>query len=228
MTYRKIAVCQYDLSKPSPNKIMTTTMKRIFLLLCLPLLSCFGAVAQSNIIIRTTNGGVDTYPFSRDTQIRLRDGKVELSTPQVTRVYSPSDILKMGFDVLIEGITLNYEVYTLNVGKSINLEAAISPDDATNKALSWSSSNEDAVMVNQSGRAVYVDNGEAIVTASATDGSGVTASCVFTCVDGIVTIIFNDKNLKVYQADGKKLPALSPGLNIVRMNDRTVKKILVR
>lgn len=202
-------------------------MKRIFITLCLFGLACLGAVAQSTIVVKKANGESDTYPFSRDTQIRLYDGKVEFSSPQLTRVYSPSEIQQMGFDVLIESITLNYEVYALKVGESINLEATITPDDATNKTLSWTSSNENAVMVNQSGKAVYVDDGEAVITASASDGSGISASCVFTCTNGIVTVIFNDPNIQAFQVDGKVLPKLQQGLNIIQNDGKTV-KILVR
>lgn len=203
-------------------------MKRTFLFLSLCLLTCFTLMAQTQLMVKTANGEVDAYPLSRDTQIRLRNGKVVFRTPSLTKEYSPTDIARMGFDVLIESISLNYEVYALKQGESVSLEAVIAPENATNKALAWSSSNEDAVMVTQKGKAIYVDNGEAIVTATATDGSGVSASCVFTCTDGIVTVIFNDSSLRIYDAEGHQIRDLKPGLNIIQVDDNTVKKIFVK
>lgn len=203
-------------------------MKRILLSLTLCLFASLSLMAQKQIVIKTASGEVDTYPFSRDTQIRFGNGKVEFRTTNTTKVYSPSEIATLGFDVLIERITLNYEVYELKEGGSVSLEAIIAPDNATNKTLVWSSSNEDAVMVTQKGKAIYVDNGEAIITATATDGSGISASCIFSCTNGILTVFYNDSSLKIYNAEGRKIPDLKPGLNIIQMEDKTVKKIFIK
>lgn len=204
-------------------------MKRILLFLTICLLASLSLMAQSQINIKTIKGEVDTYPFSRDTQIRLRNGKVEFRTSNITKEYTPSDIASMGFDVLIERITLNYEVYMLKEGESVSLEATIAPDNATNRTLTWTSSNEDAVMVTQKGKAIYVDDGEAIITATATDGSGIYASCIFSCTNGIVTVYFNENNkLNIYNADGHRVPDLQPGLNIIQSDDKMVKKIFIK
>ncbi len=63
------------------------------------------------------------------------------------------------------------------------LTAAVSPANAANKALAWSSSDEDVVEVSKDGFLIAIDVGEAVVKARAKDGSGVSASCRVTVID---------------------------------------------
>lgn len=203
-------------------------MKRLLFSLSLLLLSCVGMMAQRQIIVKTSSGEVDTYPCNKDTQIRLRNGKIEFQTPNATKEYSPSDIAKLGFDALIESVSLNHEVYALQKGDSLALEATILPSYATNKTLLWSSSNEAVVTVTQNGVAQCVNDGEAVVTAAATDGSGVTASCTFTCTNGITIVETDRQHMRIFKTDGKQLPKLRSGINIIKFDNNTVKKIFVK
>ena len=203
-------------------------MKRLLLLLSLLLLSCVCMMAQRQIIVKTISGEVDTYPCNKDTQIRLRNGKIEFQAPNVTKEYSPGDIARLGFNALIESIALNHEVYALQKGDSLALEATISPTYATNKTLLWRSSDEDVVTVKQNGIDWCVKDGEAVVTATATDGSGVAASCTFTCTNGIAIVETDSQHMKIFKTDGKQLPKLRPGINIIKFDNNTVKKIFVK
>ena len=63
--------------------------------------------------------------------------------------------------------------YNVNYGKSINLKANIEPNDASIKALKWESSNSKVLTVNKNGKVTAKGLGSAVITASATDGSGV-------------------------------------------------------
>ena len=203
-------------------------MKRLLLLLSLLLLSCVCMMAQRQIIVKTISGEVDTYPCNKDTQIRLRNGKIEFQAPNVTKEYSPGDIAKLGFNALIESISLNHELYAFQKGDSLALEATISPTYATNKTLLWRSSDEDVVTVKQNGIAWCVKDGEAVVTATATDGSGVAASCTFTCTNGIAIVETDSQHMKIFKTDGKQLPKLRPGINIIKFDNNTLRKIFVK
>lgn len=63
--------------------------------------------------------------------------------------------------------------YSVDYGKSINLKATVEPSDASIKTLKWKSSNSKVLTVNQKGKVTAKDLGSAVITASATDGSGV-------------------------------------------------------
>ena len=79
--------------------------------------------------------------------------------------------------VKVEKITLDSANVTLNVGKTYTLKAVIVPDYASNKGLTWSSSNSRIVTVDSNGKITAVAAGTATISATAKDGSGKKASC---------------------------------------------------
>ncbi|MBP5583371.1 MAG: Ig-like domain-containing protein, partial [Bacteroidales bacterium] len=65
------------------------------------------------------------------------------------------------------------------VGKTVQLTATVKPDDATNKAVSWSSSAETIATVDANGIVTGVAVGDATITVTTADGAK-TAECVVT------------------------------------------------
>ena len=83
--------------------------------------------------------------------------------------------------VAVEGVSLNEETMELTVGgEPVILIATITPEDATNKNVTWASDNEEVVTV-EDGLVTIVGAGEAVVTVTTEDGS-FTASCTITVV----------------------------------------------
>ena len=80
----------------------------------------------------------------------------------------------------VTSVTLDKTSLTLDVGGSDTLTATVKPDDATNKAVTWSTSNENVATVDQNGNVKAVGAGTATITAVASDGSGKTATCEVT------------------------------------------------
>jgi hypothetical protein len=64
----------------------------------------------------------------------------------------------------------------LQIGDTTTLQVNVQPFYATNKTLKWASSDNTIVTVAQTGKVTGLIKGLAVVTAAATDGSGVTAS----------------------------------------------------
>lgn len=83
----------------------------------------------------------------------------------------------------VESITLSMTTAKMKVGEELTLTATITPDDATNKELNWTTSNGDAATVDKNGKVSAVGTGTATITATATDGSGVAASCEVTVTE---------------------------------------------
>ncbi len=83
---------------------------------------------------------------------------------------------------LVTQIALNAEEITLYRDCTKQLTATIYPEDADIKDVTWSSSNEWAVTVDENGLVICLDYsyGEAVITATANDGSGVIATCKVT------------------------------------------------
>ncbi|MBQ8942674.1 MAG: Ig domain-containing protein [Firmicutes bacterium] len=83
--------------------------------------------------------------------------------------------------VAVTGITLNKTETSIQVGNNETLSVtAVTPDDATNKTVTWSSDNTDVATVDADGKVTAVATGTANITATANDGSGVTATCAVT------------------------------------------------
>jgi hypothetical protein len=69
-------------------------------------------------------------------------------------------------DIPVSGVTLNYTSTTLYEGDNISLVANISPSNATNKSVSWSSSNSSVATV-RDGYVTAHSSGTAYITARA-------------------------------------------------------------
>ncbi len=76
----------------------------------------------------------------------------------------------------ISAITLSKTVANLVIGETITLEATITPLDADNQELDWSSSDETIATV-VDGNVTAIDEGTVTITATAKDGSNTSASC---------------------------------------------------
>ena len=85
--------------------------------------------------------------------------------------------------VMSSGIALNVTETTMAVGKTLQMKATVTPENATNKGVTWSSSNEAVAMVNESGLVHALGEGTCQIKATAKDGSGATASCMLTVKD---------------------------------------------
>ena len=81
--------------------------------------------------------------------------------------------------VAVTGVSLNKSEITLTAGSNETLAATVTPADAANKAVTWSSSNPAVATVDQNGKVVAVATGSAIITVTTVDG-GKTATCTVT------------------------------------------------
>jgi len=78
----------------------------------------------------------------------------------------------------VNDITLNASTTELGLNQSLQLSANIQPSDASNKTLTWTSSNERVLTVDANGKVTGVGEGSATITATSTDGSKVSATIV--------------------------------------------------
>ena len=81
-------------------------------------------------------------------------------------------------DVKVTEIKLDASTKKILRGKSFTLKVTdVLPKDATEKAVIWSTSSDKVAKVNNNGVVTAVGPGEAVITATAKDGSGVKAQC---------------------------------------------------
>ena len=76
----------------------------------------------------------------------------------------------------VTDVSLNKASIALTVGNSETLVATVTPDNATNKTVTWASSNTAVATVDENGKVVAVGVGSATITVTTVDG-GKTATC---------------------------------------------------
>ncbi|MBD5241771.1 MAG: Ig domain-containing protein [Barnesiella sp.] len=122
----------------------------------------------------------------------------------------------------------------LTEGESTTLKAIITPENATDKSVKWSSSDETVASVDASGLVTAIKVGTATITA--TTSNGLTASCTVTVkaksagIDGIESEtvsavrveggnIIAPEGSEVFDLSGRRVSATSlrPGIYIVRI-----------
>ena len=103
--------------------------------------------------------------------------------------------------ILATSITLDHSTVVINENETLQLTATVMPEDATNRMVTWNSSNEAVATVDENGLVTAVAPGSAVITAMTTDGSDLNASCNVTVLQGIVL------------AESIKLNVTTAGLN---------------
>ena len=76
---------------------------------------------------------------------------------------------KVAVYVSVEGVSLNKTELTLEIGQSETLVATVKPDDATDKTVTWSSSDQTVATVDGNGLVTAIKTGYAVVYAKSGD-----------------------------------------------------------
>ena len=80
-------------------------------------------------------------------------------------------------DVAVTSVTLDKESLDLFVTDSVYLRATVAPENATNKYLTWSSSNEDVAIVSATGKVTALGEGEADIKVESQADATKNATC---------------------------------------------------
>ena len=94
---------------------------------------------------------------------------------------------------LAETIILDKAEISLEATETATLVATVLPELATNKFVSWSSSDEAVATVDENGVVTAIKVGEVTITATTTDGTNLSATCKVTVKPTLATSITLDK-----------------------------------
>ena len=95
----------------------------------------------------------------------------------------PNGFANTGGNIAVTSVALNVQTATLAVGGTQQLIPTVSPSNASNQAVTWTSSNSSVASVNASGLITGVAAGTATITVSTNDQSK-TATCAVTVSGG--------------------------------------------
>lgn len=133
----------------------------------------------------TSSSGYNTYNFKmRSIPRGYTYLKIEFPFGNLACDNWTSTINKVSFTygvstvstIPVTGVTLDRTAMNLNAGASSALTAVVAPENATNKAVTWSSSNPAVATVDSNGTVTAVGAGTATITVTTADGSK-TAVC---------------------------------------------------
>lgn len=104
------------------------------------------------------------------------------------------------------GVTLSSKSLTMTTGRTKTLVANINPATATNKSVTWKSSDKSVVEVNKKGKVEAVGPGQATITCTTKDGLYV-AKCKITVIQSVISVRLNKTSTTIGIGDTKKLTA---------------------
>ena len=108
-------------------------------------------------------------------------------------------------EIKVTEITL--AALAIYVGESKAVTATVKPDDATNKELTWKSSDESIATVDATGKVTGKKIGTATITATARDGSGVSGSCTVTVLSPVKKVTVTPATMTLGQNKSYTLKA---------------------
>ncbi len=133
-----------------------------------------GWTGEASTIYQSVEGNYFQYLGSVDAS-----GLMDLPSESVTTIVYDGSI------TIEPVITVVPTTLPLQQGNSYQLTASVTPNDGTNYAISWSSSNTSTATVNSDGVVAAILEGTATISATLTSGS--TASCEVTVLPGSVS-----------------------------------------
>jgi len=158
-------------------------------------------ISSSKWILNTSSSLIGTEASSYEKVFSTNPETITLtaSNPEtyylhvltVDKAGNATETISSGITVtqLVTGISLNSTTLTLNRTTSnptSTLTATITPTNASNKNVTWSSNNTAVATVSTAGVVTGISAGTATITCTAADGSGKTATCSVT-VNQLVT-----------------------------------------
>ena len=141
-------------------------------------------ITDDNLASVTVNGSPKTVGGYNTIWIALfsdanRTYKIVATDKAGNRTEKTITVYDGTYVIPVIGVSLDESSITLDVGGNQTLTATVTPEDATNKKVCWSSDNEAVATVSEDGVVTAVAGGTAVITATTHDGL-FTATCTVT------------------------------------------------
>lgn len=144
--------------------------------------------ATSKVIsVSSSNVAVATASTNSDGSVTVAmksagNAKITFTTGVQGEVKAILPVSVSSSTVSVSGISLDQNILTGKVGGNVQLTATVTPDNATNKHVEFSSSDEAVASVSDTGLVSYLSAGTSTITAKSTDGNK-TATATVTVTD---------------------------------------------
>ena len=147
---------------------------------------------DKSVIWKSSNEAVATVDeYGVVTAIALGEAIITATTTDGTNLSATCKVTVV--PTLVESITLDKTEINLEATQTAELTATVLPELATNKVVTWKSSDESAAIVDANGVVTAIALGESVITATTTDGTNLSATCKVTVVPTLAETITLDK-----------------------------------
>ena len=155
------------------------------------------STSDASVARVSNNGAVSAISAGQATITATSDdgGKTAKCTVKVNARYIP-----------VKGISLNESSLNLKAGEKSSLTATVSPNDATDKTVTWTSSDRNVVSVDAQGTVTAVSKGDATITAKTNDG-GFTALCKVNVTIPVSGISLDKSSMTLEKGESSSLTA---------------------
>lgn len=188
----------------------------------LPLATSDGMIEWSindeNIIKRNNDGTIEA----------LAEGVAEITATSVDGSYTATCVVTVMPYIEPESVILEEHQLTLYVGDYHTLSATVHPDDATDQALNWSSTNSDVAIVDENGVIEAVGYGASTITASLATNNAIEASCEIFVYEHCTGVELSAANIELYVGESFELTATTlpyattDGMIVWSVSDETI------
>lgn len=171
------------------------------------------SVTPSNAYNKTlawssNNTGIATVSSSGlITAVGVGSATITVQATDGSNVYNTVSVSVYANPIIITSISLAPSSATIAPGATTQLTATILPSNATNKILSWTSSNPNIATVDSSGLVSGVATGTVNITATSTDGSNRTATSLITVFVAATSISLDRTTATMHPGDTLTLTA---------------------
>lgn len=115
----------------------------------------------------TTFGGATLNDRIRDANGKLTKDVLPLTYEGLVTLPAGSDTVTAADEIDVATVTLNKQTASVVVGAKTTFTTTVKPDNATDKTVTWSSSNPAIATVSETGEVTGVAAGKATITAKA-------------------------------------------------------------
>ena len=133
---------------------------------------------NTNVTWSTSNGGVATVNNGVVTAVAAGNATITVTTEDG----SFTDTCSVTVTQPVTSVSLNTNSLELEVGGTSQLNATVLPNNASNKNVTWESSNTNVATVSNTGLVTAVATGNATITVTTVSG-GKTATCTVTVTE---------------------------------------------
>ena len=165
----------------------------------------------------TSDKSVVTVEGGTVTAIKAGEATVTVTANDKGSVKAECKVTVTAAKVAVTGVSLDKTTLTVAAGGNAKLTATVAPANATNKSVTWSSSNQAIATVDSEGNVTVKSAGTATITVTTKDG-GKTATCTVTVGIPVTGVSLNKTSLTLTKGKSAKLTATVAPANATNKN----------